>query len=84
RVPARTARRVADGEPQPLFGGVAALLTAAVGRPPGPDAAARLVAVARACGAARGVAADALPRSAAVWQDVGHAIFTLPEFIHVE
>jgi hypothetical protein len=77
-------RRMADGDPRSLDAGVAAMLAAAVGRPPRPDEAARLVAVARACGAARGVAADALPRSAAVWQDVGHAIFTLPEFIHVE
>jgi hypothetical protein len=44
----------------------------------------RLVAVAEACGMARGVPADEWAASAAVWNDVAHAILLMQEFSHVE
>jgi hypothetical protein len=76
--------RVAGSGAASVDAGAAAMFATALGRPPQSEEVARLAAMAKACGAARGVAADTLPASAAVWQDVGHAIFTMQEFIHVE
>jgi hypothetical protein len=78
------AARMAAAPPESLPAGVAAMLAAALACEPGPTEVERLVAVAERCGACRGVAADAQAASHAVWQDVAHAIFMLPEFSHVE
>jgi hypothetical protein len=77
------ARVVATG-PESVPVGAAAMLVAALGRPPAAADVQRLVAVADRCAAARGVPEDARATSPAVWRDVAHAIFMLQEFTHVE
>jgi hypothetical protein len=77
------ARVVATG-PESVPVGAAAMLLAALGRPPAAADVQRLVAVADRCAAARGVPEDARATSPAVWRDVAHSIFMLQEFTHVE
>jgi len=76
--------KTAAAKPASVEAGAGAMLAAALGRPPAAAELARLVAVADRCGLARGVPSDERALSAAVWKDVAHAIFLMPEFTHVE
>ena len=78
------ARRMVASPPASLAAGATAMLTTAFGPAPEPATVERLVAVADRCGSARGVPAGDRAAAASVWRDVAHAIFMLPEFIHVE
>jgi cytochrome c551/c552 len=77
------ARTVATA-PASVAAGAESMLTTAFGHPPDVARVARLVAMAEACGLARGVPADERAASGAVWKDVAHAIFLMQEFTHVE
>jgi hypothetical protein len=76
--------KTAAAKPASMEAGAGAMLASALGRPPAAADLARLAAVADRCGLARGVPSDERALSAAVWKDVAHAIFLMPEFIHVE
>jgi hypothetical protein len=78
------AARTVATEPTSVAAGAESMLTTAFGHPPDAARVARLVAMAEACGLARGVPADERAASGAVWKDVAHAIFLMQEFTHVE
>lgn len=75
-------RLVKDGSATPEQR-AAKIITAALARPANDAEVARLVRLARRSGELRNVNHDSLLTSADVWQDVGHAIFNLKEFIYV-
>ena len=77
------ARTVAD-RPASVAAGAAAMLTTAFGHVPDAASVGRLVALADACGLARGVPSDERAASTAVWKDVAHAVYLMQEFSHVE
>ena len=78
------ASRTVATAPESAGAGAASMLTAAFGHEPDTERVHRLVAVAEACGLARGAPSDALAASTAVWKDVAHAILLMQEFSHVE
>jgi hypothetical protein len=78
------AERTVATAPASMAAGAEAMLTMAFGHPPDSARVERLVAVAEACGLARGVPSDEWSASAAVWKDVAHALLLMQEFSHVE
>jgi hypothetical protein len=60
------------------------MFAAALARPPTDAEVERLVRLARRSGELRQVNSDSLLTSPDIWQDVGHAIFNLKEFIYVQ
>jgi len=78
------ASRTVAAAPASVAAGAASMLTVAFGHEPDAERVQRLVAVAEACGLARGVPSDERATSNAVWKDVAHAILLMQEFSHVD
>ncbi|MFM8704049.1 MAG: DUF1553 domain-containing protein, partial [Planctomycetia bacterium] len=77
------ARRIAAGAVS-MRAGIAALAEEGLGRPASAAEVDQLAAVAAACAAARGIAAEQASSAEAVWKDVAHSLLMHPEFSHVE
>jgi hypothetical protein len=76
-------RRLAAGPPATVAERIGEMFRTALGRSPSTAEVERWAKLVDDLAAARGVSADGVPGSAAVWADVAHALFNATEFIHI-